>query len=174
MAEIQWSTDARITNLTLNADNPGQITHEIPSTGTLRVFNQSFGRWTGTIQLGQVESQDQGQRIEAFIAGLRGSQNATRVPLSHIKGFASDSNTPVRFSDVVAGRYYNIGDRLFVAYGGGVVFPNLPIAPSTAVRPATFILVRLAAGASPLLPHRPDQYGPWAIQIQEVSSPLPA
>lgn len=168
MAELAWNADIRITDLSLVATNPGQIVHEIPSTGSVKTFNRGVGRWSGTITFGQLENMVQGQNVEAFIAALNGSQNTTRIPLAHIKGFRNQSASPIPFNRVEAGKYYNYGSRLILSNGGFSVFPEIPIGSSEMVTPATFIRIRQAPAAQVLLRHRPDSFGPWTLSFVEA------
>ena len=167
MSLLQWNPNARITNLSLVATNPGQITHTIPSTGVTRIFNRGAGQWTGTLQLGVVSNMEQGQMIEAFISALNGSQNTTRIPLINIKRFRRDSTAPIQFRNIEQGRYYNYKNRLILSNGGASVFPDLPIQPTEMITPATFIQIRRAPDSQTLMPHQPDRYGPWTLQFIE-------
>ena len=168
MAHLPWYNGIRITDLTLNASVPGQIIHEIPSTGAVRIFNQGAGRWEGTIVFGRVDNMDVGLRIEAFIAGLNGSQNTTDIPLDRIKNLRTAGTTLGRAQ---IGRYYNAGNRLIVVSGrvGGktIIFPELPLSESAALTSPSRIHIRLT-GAAPSMPHQPDNHGPWALSFTEA------
>ena len=168
MALIQWPSEARITEIVLTPAKPGQINHVIPSTGAVRTFNRSSGRWTGTITLGRLENMVQGQVIEAFISTLNGSQNTTRIPLTRIKQFKSEGTAPIEFRNALVGRYYTHNNRLIVVYSDGNIFPDLPIEPDTMIAPATSLLIRQSADTTPLMRHRPNAYGPWSFQFQEA------
>lgn len=167
MAEIEWAPDIRITEIALTAANPGQIIHEIPTTGSMRVFNRGVGFWQGTITFGQLDNMTQGQNVEAFIATLNGSQNITRIPLTDIKRFRNQSNTPIPLSNAVPGRYYNYKDRLILV-NKNAIFPEIPINPSESVVPASFVRVRLAPNSNVLMRHRPETYGPWVLSWREA------
>ena len=167
MALIQWPKEARITELALTAFRPGQINHTIPSTGAIRTFNRSKGRWGGTITLGQMDDREQGQLIEAFISSLNGSQNTTRIPLTRIKRIGT-SATPIAFKNAVAGQYYNYQGRLILVGYGGQVFPELVIDSEAIVSPATFLIIRQAPDTNTLMRHTPHILGPWAIAFREA------
>lgn len=168
MAHLPWYNGIRITDLTLSASVPGQIRHEIPSTGAVRIFNQGAGRWTGTITFGRVDSEDVGLRTEAFIAGLNGSQNTTDIPLDRIKSYRTP---PTTLRNAQIGRYYNVGDRLIVVHSRvgnqTLIFPEIPINEEQALTSPTRLRIRLA-GAEPTLPHQPDNHGPWVLQFTEA------
>ena len=168
MALIPWYSGLRITNLNLIPSVPGQITHEIPSTGAVRTFNAGAGRWSGTIQFGRIDSEEQGLRTEAFIAGLNGSHHTTDIPLERIKGFESSDTT---LAEAAVGRYYNYGSRLVVIHGreGGNtrLWPELNIAESDTLTSATLLRIRLT-GAQAVLRQEPEIWGPWVLSFTEA------
>ena len=167
MAQLPWYNGIRITDLTLVPAVPGQIVHEIPSTGAARVFNAGVGRWEGSIQFGRVEDPDVGLRTEAFISGLNGSSNTTDIPLRLIKNLQTADST---LKEAQIGRYYNYGNRLILIHGrvGGktLIFPEIDINEDSALTSPTRLRIRLS-GSQSALPHQPMNFGPWALSFFE-------
>ena len=168
MAHLPWLPSIRITNLTLTPSVPGQIRHEIPTTGAVKVFNTGAGRWTGTIQFGRVDSADLGLRVEAFIAGLNGSQHTTDIPLARIKNLATADAT---LETAQIGRYYNYNNRLIVVHGrdsnGTLIFPELPINQNEVLTSPNRLRIRLRETQASM-PQTPDSWGPWALSFTEA------
>ena len=168
MAHFPWYSGIRIVNLTLIPAVPGQIRHEIPSTGAVRVFNTGAGRWEGTISFGRVDNADVGLRTEAFIAGLNGSQNVTEIPLGNIKRFRTPNAT---LGTAQIGRYYNYNDRLIVIHGrensNTLFFPEIPIKENEDLTSANRLRIRLT-GQQANMPSSPNNWGPWVLSFTEA------
>ena len=168
MAHFQWYDGIRITNLALVASVPGQIIHQIPSTGASRIFNTGVGRWTGTIQFGRVDNQEIGLRTESFISGLNGGQHTTDIPLNQIKSYQTTNTT---LANAVVGRYYNFGNRLVVinerVANRTYYFPNLPLDNDSVLTNPNRLRIRLT-NATPILPNSPNNWGPWTLSFTEA------
>lgn len=167
MANIAWVNQIRIINLSLVASIPGQIRHEIVSTGSVKVYNQAAGRWAGSVQFGRVDSPEIGRRIEALISALNGSQHTTDLPIANIKGAAP--NTTLATAQI--GQYYNFGNRLILVNGRSsgktLHFPQINIAEDSVLTSANRLRIRLT-NAQTLMPHTPDNQGPWALAFTEA------
>lgn len=168
MANLPWYSGIRIVNITLVPSVPGQIVHEIPTSGSQRVFNTGFGRWEGTIQFGRVDNADVGMRTEAFIAGLNGSQNTTEIPLDRIKNIGT-SSTQLR--NAAIGRYYNYKNRLIVIHGRAsnktLFWPEININENEGLTSPKTLRIKLT-GNQASMPHSPDNWGPWVLSFVEA------
>ena len=168
MAHFPWYDGIRITNLTLVPAVPGQIVHEIPTSGASRVFNTGFGRWEGTISFGRVDNADVGQRIEAFIAGLNGSQHTTDIPLDRIKNIRT-ADTQLRNAQI--GRYYNYKNRLILIHGRAsnktLFFPEININENEGLTSAKRLRIRLT-GRQASMPASPNNWGGWVLSFREA------
>lgn len=170
MANLVWYNGIRITNLSLVPNVPGQIIHEIPSTGATRVFQTGAGRWNGTITFGRVDNPDVGLRIESFISSLNGGLHTTDIPLQQIKSYRTTDTT---LENAQSGRYYNFGNRLVVIYNRvgkrTHYFPNLPLDDDSVLTNPNRIRIRLT-NSSPILPNQPNNWGPWTLSFTEALS----
>ena len=189
MAEVAFPLNtARTVELRLRRENPGQITHEIPSTGARKTFTFGAGHWAGQVTFGRMRDRQSSQIMEAFIASLDGGANWTQLPLREAKTYRSATtslqvsgstagsllthtfdNNPLEAADV--GTYWNSSNRLFIVTqvdGANVaLWPQLVLAADTRLTAATFVLARQDAN-SPTMPQTVDFGGPWSWNFVEA------
>ena len=173
MASVSYPSGvARITELALQRDNPGDVRHDIPSTGATKILRFGYGRWVGTISFGEMDDFEKGQRIEAFLASLDGGVNTVNLPLDHIKANPNSGNkrrNAFAASDI--GTYWTNDGRLYIVTGVTTglasMWPTVPLATTASMTPATHIVARERQGA-PLMRHNPSVLGPWTWAFQEA------
>ena len=173
MAVVAFPTGvARITELSLQRMNPGDVRHEVPSTGRETLLKFGYGLWHGLVTFGEMDDVAQAQRIEAFFASLDGGANTVHLPIDHIKASASDApKTLAEMTDDDIGTYWNYEGRLYAVTGIGAgtasLWPTKPVPAGAALAPATHIVAKERDGA-PAMPHTPHFLGPWTWLFKEA------
>lgn len=173
MAQVAYPIGvARITELRLQRANPGDVNHEIPSTGKVETLKFGHGLWLGVITFGALDDVESAQRMEAFFASLDGAANTVNLPLSHIKrnpNAAAKRRNAFAAADV--GTYWTHGGRLYIVTGvtgtTASMWPTVPLAANQMMTPAAHIVAREREGA-PIMPHNPHVLGPWTWQFREA------
>lgn len=170
MALINYPSVARITELRLTRANPGDVTHEIPSTGRTQMLRFAQGTWHGTVTFGALDNRDDGARMEAFFASLDGGANSVRLPLINIKKQCDNTIRALLKPDSV-GCYYRTSKGLVIitsaeSSGAGTWWPPYQFPVNEPFTAATHITVKERGGA-PVMPHVPGLMGPWTWQFQE-------
>ena len=181
---VSYFTGARITEFSLNPDAPGQIAHEVPSTGTTRVFNRGYGRWRGVVRFGALKGAAVHQ-MEAMLASLDGAAESVELPL---RGRASIAAASVQVDapsggatrlttapgDMVRGIYLRKDKRLLIVTEWDAssreisVWPAIPLMENDLLTRATTVSAQSRRDATPDLPLSPHWGGPWVWNWQEA------
>ena len=180
MAEITYYADARLTEVTLTPDHPGQISHDIPSTGIIKTLNQGYGRWEGVARFGVMKGEE-AAAMEAMLASLDGSANYVELPIHRPTTEADTTIASVSGEEftlttdpkgLVPGAYVRSGNRLFVvrtvvdATRTITLWPFVPLEASDPIEVAT--TVRARSTRRPDFPSTPHWSGPWVLSWVEA------
>ena len=182
MAQIPYVVGARIIELTLTPAVPGQIQHNIPSTGGIKVFNRGYGLWAGVARFGALKGSDAAQ-FEAMLAALNGPENYIELPLRGRETIAAATSITA-VNDLVytlaaspaglaRGSYVRSRDRLFVVSAQPSakkiqLWPLVPLKVGDVIDVASTIRARLGDGNIPELPSTPHWSGPWVFSFREA------
>ena len=174
MAQVNYPADAYTTEVTLQAFTPGQITHNIPSTGNVVPFNLGPGRWQGTISW---KTSNDGAAIEAAIAALNGAENWMAIPLRRptietsvaIRSAQPGLWTLASAPADLANKFVRFGQRVYVIVnqnGNTVsVWPLVNTDSSGTMEPTKTINIH--STRTPELRATPHWSGPWTISWRE-------
>ena len=177
MAEVSYATAARIVEFAMTPATPGQISHPIPSTGTVRTLSLGHGLWRGVVRFGVLKGNAVGE-IEAMLAALDGANNYLELPIRGRRVPAGDASITaasgtgytVSGATLAPGMYVRARNRVFTVTGvsGGTVslWPTLPLDTSDTLVPASTIRA-MSRGAGPDLSVTPHWGGPWVWNWQE-------
>ena len=137
MAQVTFPSFAQVSRSDLQLIHPGQIVHRSAYGTGLQVLSRGPGYWSGLLAISELDSSMDSERrqMEIFLANLRGQENTFDAPLYRpSKGDLSAGtvldlessaiNTdgelvvtygggPSTGSDLLAGDYVSIGNRLF-------------------------------------------------------------
>lgn len=180
MAQIPYAAGARITDFALTPQVPGQISHPLPATGGLKVFNTGHGLWHGVVRFG-VRKGGPAAEIAAMLASLNGAQNWLELPwrayptidaASRIAGTLGSIYTVAVVDGLARGAFVRSGGRVFVvsampAANQVQLWPTLPLGVGARLEPVASIRARSRDGNSPDLPATPHWHGPWVWNWQE-------
>ena len=182
MAQIPYVAGARIIELTLTPSVPGQIQHNIPSTGGIKILNRGYGLWAGVARFGALKGSFANQ-FEAMLAALNGSENFVELPLRG-RGTIAASTRITAVNDLVytlaaspvglvRGAYVRSKDRLFIVSAQPSaskvqLWPLVPLKVGDIIEIATTIRARSIDGDVPELPSTPQWSGPWVFGFREA------
>ena len=183
MAQVAYPTDdARIVDFSLTPSVVGQINHEIPGSGALKVLDRGYGRWQGVVRFGVLQG-EAAQKMTAMFAALNGTTNFIELPVrGHptIGGAAAISDVDgatytlaVEPEGLAVGAMVRSGARLFVisampAADKVNLWPTFPLAEEEMLSPATTVRARSRINAVPDIPSNPHWGGPWVWNWQEA------
>ena len=181
MPQIEYYAGAWITELTLVPAHPGQITHDIPSTGSLRVFEQGHGRWEGVVRW-KVRKGAAAAGMEAMLTGLDVVSNFIELPIhrptiSAATTVAAEADGVYTLAadpgDAILGAYVRSHNRLFSVQGWDAarlrmtLWPDFPLVRGDPISPALSVRAR-GAGGVPDMPRTPHWSGPWVLSWVEA------
>ena len=182
MSQIPYFAGARIIELTLTPTVPGQLQHNIPSTGEIKTLNRGYGMWAGVARFGSLKSSDAAQ-FEAMVAALNGSENHIELPLRGRTTIATATKITA-VNDLVytlaaspgglmRGAYVRVKDRLFIisaqpAANKVQLWPLVPLKVDDVIEIATTIRAQSIDGGVPDLPSTPQWSGPWVFGFREA------
>ena len=182
MSKIPYAPGARLIELTMVPSVPGQIQHNIPSTGITKIFNRGHGLWSGVARFGVLKGNAAAQ-VEAMFASLNGSENYVELPLRGRRTIATSTHIVTSIGSVFTlsdipdglgrGAYVRSGDRVFIisaqpSSDSIQLWPSLLLQAGDSIEPALTIQARSSDGVVPELPSTPHWSGPWVFGFSEV------